>query len=327
MKSSHQNARWVQEREMPGMYGMRLTMRLQRLLGRRFCALLLYPIVAAYYPFARAARQASQHYAQHLQHTAQAQGINLPHFSSYCHILHFARAMLDKLNAWQGLLHVGRDLLYTPGSRELLDEICDKGQGCLVLTSHLGNIEACRALIEEHRHIVLNAVVFEHNAQGFAQVMAHYVPKSRLNLIDAATVGPELAISLADKLSRGEWLAIAADRLPPHGAERCLQANFLGARAAFAQGPFVLAQLFDVPVVQLFGCRQGKHIYFSALPLARQKVTRRSERLAAQQALCQAYCANLEQMALRYPYEWFNFFDFWQPVDGGVHASHRTPSH
>ena len=31
--------------------------------------------------------------------------------------------------------------------------------------------------------------------------------------------------------------------------------------------------------------------------------------------LAQQFASRLEQMALAYPYEWFNFFDFWHEPD------------
>lgn len=324
-------AHWAKRPEVPGLFGMKLLLTIQRLLGRKVCQLLLPPVTYVYYLCAKQGRAASELYLQRLQEYARAQGHTLPEVSVFAHFAHFSAAMLDKIDAWQGRLRIGRDLTFAPGTKELIDRVCDKKQGCIVLTSHLGNIEACRALIEQHRHIVLNAVVFEQNSAAFARVMSEYAPGSRLNLIDASAVGPETAMLLSDKLQRGEWVAIACDRLSVHkghsGTFRTMQAEFLGKPACFAAGPFVLAQLFEqVPLLQLFGCKEQGVIAFSAVKLTRVKAGRK-ERDKALQSLCQQYAGNLQDMTLRYPLEWFNFFDFWaqvpsEPGKGEEHASH-----
>jgi predicted LPLAT superfamily acyltransferase len=51
------------------------------------------------------------------------------------------------------------------------------------------------------------------------------------------------------------------------------------------------------------------HIIFE--PLADFSATERSERAAAVEEGVRRYAARLEHYCRRYPYNWFNFLDFW----------------
>src|SRR6185437_9998187 len=56
-----------------------------------------------------------------------------------------------------------------------------------------------------------------------------------------------LMLDLSQRLERGEWLAMAGDRVPLHDGRRAT-VDFLGRPAPFAQGPWLLAGLLGCPV-------------------------------------------------------------------------------
>jgi predicted LPLAT superfamily acyltransferase len=61
-------------------------------------------------------------------------------------------------------------------------------------------------------------------------------------------------LQLHERLERGEWLAIAGDRVPLHGG-RSVTVDFLG-HPAFPQGPWLLAGLLKCPVNLLMCLKQ-----------------------------------------------------------------------
>ena len=62
----------------------------------------------------------------------------------------------------------------------------------------------------------------------------------------------------------------------------------------------------------MFALREGDKRVIYAHELRAEVKVARSERSAFIQALAQDFAQLLEQHALTHPYDWFNFFDFWQ---------------
>ena len=55
-------------------------------------------------------------------------------------------------------------------------------------------------------------------------------------------------------LERGEFVAVLADRIAAEWRTRVVEVDFLGGRAAFPPGPFVLASRLDCPILLMVAC-------------------------------------------------------------------------
>lgn len=234
--------------------------------------------------------------------------------SSYRHFLRFGEAMLDKIAGWRGELQFGRDVVFAPGAEAALD--VDSARGKLLLVSHLGDVEVCRALAQRAGSKTINALVFSDNAQRFKQIMQEMAPQAGLNLMPVTDIGPDTAILLKEKIDRGEWIAIVGDRIavnPQRGGEwRICWSRLMGQKAPFPQGPFILASLLRCPVDLLFALRQQGKLHIYCEPFADPLLLPRADRQQALQQAIDRYAERLEHYALRSPLDWFNFFDFWQ---------------
>lgn len=315
---------WAQQKEVQGLWGMRFMLLVWRVLGRRAFSLLLYPVVAVYWLLARDARRASKNWLARVRTTLAARHLPLPAgLNSYRHFLRFGEAMLDKVAGWRGELHFGRDVEFAPGAEEALG--LHDGKGKLLLASHLGDVEASRALAQINESKIIHALVFHENALRFKQIMQEMAPEAGVNLIPVKHIGPDTAMLLKEKLDRGEWVAIVGDRLavnPQRGGDwRVNWSEFMGHPAPFPQGPFILAAALRCPVLLMFALRQqGKlrlhcEVFADPLPMPR------AARQAALREAVDHYAARLEHYALQSPLDWFNFFDFWRLPD---HAPQST---
>lgn len=309
---------WAQQQEVKGLWGMRLMLRVWQLLGRRAFTTLLWPVIGGYWLTARPARQASQQWiARVKQQLAQRQMPEPSRLNSFFHFMRFGNAMLDKVASWRGELKLNRDVVFAPGAREALE--LDSPRGKLLLASHLGDVEACRALGQLEGSKIINALVFTDNAQRFKQIMEEMAPQASINLMPVTDIGPETAIAIQQKLERGEWVAIVGDRIaitPQRGGDwRVIWSNFLGQPAPFPQGPFILASILRCPVVLLFALRQQNVLTIYCEPFADPLLLPRGERQQALQHAVDRYARRLEHYALMSPLDWFNFFDFWQLPD------------
>jgi predicted LPLAT superfamily acyltransferase len=309
---------WAQQDEVKGLWGMRLMLRVWQLFGRRAFTVLLWPVIGVYWLTARPARQASQQWTARVKQVLTQRNMPVPpRLNSFFHFMRFGNAMLDKVASWRGELTFHRDVVFAPGAYDVLD--ADASQGKLLLASHLGDVEACRALAQLEGSKVINALVFSDNAQRFKQIMTEMAPQAGVNLMPVTDIGPDTAIAIKEKLERGEWVAIVGDRIavtPQRGGDwRVIWSSFMGQPAPFPQGPFILASILRCPVVLIYALRQQGALTIHCEPFADPLLLPRGERQQALQQAVDRYAQRLEHYALMSPLDWFNFFDFWHLPD------------
>ena len=313
---------WARTEEVKGLLGMRIMLTVWRLLGRSAFELLLRPVVGVYWLLAHDARRASQQWIDTVTQQRAAQQIHdNQRLSSYRHFLRFGSAMLDKVASWRGELQLGKQVIFAPGAEAALDITGPDGK--LILASHLGDVEACRALAQRSGARTVNALVFTDNARRFTQIMEEMAPQAGVNLIPVSHIGPDTAMLLKEKLDAGEWVAIVGDRIainPQRGGDwRVIWSRFMGRPAPFPQGPFILASALRCPVVLLFALREQGRLVLHCEPFADPLTLPRVTRQQALQETVDRYAVRLEHYALRSPLDWFNFFDFWQLPDAARH--------
>lgn len=294
---------WSQQQERGAAWGLRLSLWCYRRLGAGALHALLYFIIGWFFLFAGSARRASREYLDRaLQRPATLA-------DSYRHFLAFGHAIVDKLAAWNGQIRHG-DVHFH--QRELLLAQKASGKGCVILTSHLGNTDVCRALSTYVEGLQLNVLLFTQNARQINKVLQDVNPGSGMEIIEIGNIGPDTAMRLHEKVQRGEFVVIAADRTSPTTMHRVSSASFLGSPALFPQGPFILASLLECPVYLLFALYNGRHYELFVEPFAAQLQFPRRQRNALLGETIQRYAARLEHYCRLAPLQWFNFFDFWQ---------------
>ncbi|WP_434358622.1 glycosyltransferase family 2 protein [Parasalinivibrio latis] len=305
---------WSARKERGTILGIKLLLATYSLLGRRAFNLMLKPVMYYYWLTGKAAKAASQDYLDKVSAYAKANNIPLPgHFTSYHHLLSFGETTLDKLAAWKGDFDES-NLTITGG--EHFREIVEQNRGAVLIGSHLGNIELCRALSRRHTGVKINALVFTEHAEQFNSVMDEVNNDASVNLISVSNLGPETAIMLQQKIEQGEWVVIVGDRTSVTREGRVVMADFMGQPAPFPQGPFVLASVLKAPVLLLFGLRDENsktphfNVYFE--PFHDPILLPRGKREEALQAVVEQYAKRLENYTLQAPLQWYNFFPFWQ---------------
>jgi predicted LPLAT superfamily acyltransferase len=304
-------AHWSRTPERGSLLGLRIMLASYRLLGRRGFKALLYPVIGYFWLTGRRQRAASEQYLARLEAFAAANDIPLPAEprSSFYHLLRFGEAALDKLAGWRG--DIAPEQVELVG-REHQEAALASGRGLLLLGSHLGDLELCRALGTQAGQVRINALVFTRHAARFNALLKQINPGSGLNLIQVQEMGADTAILLKEKIEAGEWVVIVGDRTSVTREKRVVWADFLGAPAPFPLGPFALASVLACPVYLMFGLKEQGRFRVHFEPFAERLLLPRSNREAALQHWVQAYADRLQHHCLRAPLDWFNFFDFWQ---------------
>ncbi|WP_318486251.1 glycosyltransferase family 2 protein [Photobacterium leiognathi] len=313
-RKSNDQQHWSSHAERGTILGIKTLLAVYSLLGRKAFNVLLKAVMGYYYLTGKKARKASEDYLEQLESYASDNQLTLPSkLNSYDHLLSFGHTMLDKLVAWKG--DYSENNLTIHGD-EHFNELAKRQQGIVVLGSHLGNLELCRALSSRHPDIKINALVFTEHAERFNAVLKAINPDSDLNLIQVNELGADTAIMLQQKVEQGEWVVIVGDRTSVTKEQRVVWADFLGKPAPFPQGPFILASVLKVPVYTLFGLRDDSQatphfdVYFE--PFSEQLILPRKTRETALQETVQQYASRLESYTIKAPLQWYNFFNFWQ---------------
>lgn len=309
---------WAQTKERKGLAGLKFMLWIYRIFGRGIFTLFLWPVIGFYWLSGGPQREASRQWLQTVKTVAAQKNQPLPaRMTSFHHFLRFGEAMLQKIASWRGDLRWGKEIDFAAGAEQAL--AAGQPGGRLILASHLGDIEACRALAQQVSGLVINALVFTDNAERFRQVMDEIAPEASKHVIPVSNIGPETAILLQQKLDAGEWVAIVGDRTAVNrqrgGVRRVIWSNFLGKPAPFPQGPFVLAAALRCPVLLMFALREQGQLKLHCEPFADPLLLPRATRQQALQDAVDRYAARLEHHALIAPLDWFNFFDFWQLPD------------
>ena len=309
-------AAWWRMAERGSRLGMRLLALGCKTIGPRLTAWWLHPIVTYFLLTGRPAREASRRYFEQLAHASPQQDTPRPGWrSAYRHMLAFAQSGFDKLAAWSGRVELADVNFDEAGA---LDALLASGRGALVIGSHLGNLEMARALAVRGAQTQVTAIVYTEHARRFNSVLASANREFTQHMVEVNDFGPETAMMMQERVARGELLVIVGDRTPAHQLGRTTTAQFLGANAPFAQGPYVLAHALECPVY-LFFClkeRGGYRLYFE--PFAERIELPRRERERHISAWAQKYATRLEHYCRKAPYQWFNFFDFWARPSGGA---------
>lgn len=310
MSASQQH--WAQINEASFVGGMRLLFAIYRIAGRWPFRLVLYPVLVWYLLSKPAARRASMLYLQRLcdfnPAVARLNRIRPDWHGVFRHFAAFAENILDKMLLWGGLFKTADVVSF---GREQMQESIQAQRGGLLICAHLGNLELCRVLSRQRHALRITVLVHTKHAQAFNRLLAKLDPDSQLNLMQVTEMTPATAMLLAEKVGRGEFVAIAGDRIPVAAVPRVAYASFLGETAAFPVGPYVLASLLQCPAYLLFSMtKNGRsechfELFRETIQLPRKSRDEVLHELAA------AYAARLEYFCLKAPLQWFNFYDFW----------------
>lgn len=304
---------WSLIAERGSYLGIWLLMKINQLTGRWLIRLVLWPVVFYFFLTGKRARAASKQFLTQVYDYSNGTALKKPPnwFDSLKHLVNFAESALDKIEAWSGkmpsdtLSHV---------NRHIFQELTEQKQGAVFIGSHLGNLEVSRAL-SKNADTRFNVMVFTQHAEQFNRILKKLDPNMDVNLIQVTEVSAELAIMLKQRIDNGEHLVIAADRTSTSSFGRVTEVPFLGKMAPISEGPFILAMLMDCPVYMMFCFKQKAGFEVILEPFERPFSASRKGRAELLKQQISNYVARLTHYCLLYPYQWYNFFDFWLSDD------------
>lgn len=301
---------WYEKKEHGNLLGLRFLLTAYELGGRRLLEIILFPVVLYFYLKDGTARRASRNYLGRVAKLAGSKKCSPDFRLEYEHLYRFAQSLILSLQAWRGDLRA-QNIRWR--NAEIVYQLLDQGKGALVLGAHFGCLETCRAVQLERKGLRVTPLMYVQNSENFRRFLKEINPRAGFEFIPIERMHAGVAMDISRRIAAGEFVAILADRLAPKTPERSLKVGFLGGEAHLPEGAFALAYALDCPVLTLFSAYDAKlnqsEAYWDVLEVQRGGREKRDELL---QQLAQKFADRLAEMCLRYPLQWFNFYDFWQ---------------
>jgi predicted LPLAT superfamily acyltransferase len=313
---SSDSSHWANVGEVGFVFGMKILFFIERYFGRWPFRLVLAPVVLFYVLRQGLARRASKEYFVRLQaHTAALKRAPV-FFDTLRHVFSFSETLLDKALAASGEFPF--EQLRFKG-REVMVDALERKQGGVLITAHMGCLEVCRIAAEKKKGLtpVLNVLVHTKHAVRFNELLRQLDPTTTVKLIQVSEFSPATAVMLSECVERGEFVVIAGDRVPIGNAKNTVDVPFLGAPASFPLGPWILASTLKCQVILFCVLHQHTGGYLVSFEkLADRIELPRKDRIAAAQRYVAEYANKLSQHCTQSPYDWFNFYPFWEKRSG-----------
>jgi predicted LPLAT superfamily acyltransferase len=293
-------ADWMRQQERSNLAILKLMVWISLTLGRSVGRVVLYGIATYYVLFAAHARRYSRDYLH------RALGRWAEWGDGFRHVFSFASTIHDRIY----LLNDRFDLfdIEVIGAEALHASLAEQ-PGALLIGAHLGSFEVLRAVGRGQAGLKVAMLMYEENARKINRTLEAINPAATEDIIALGRMNSML--EARDKLDQGYLVGMLADR--SLGDDATVDCDFLGEPAPFPVGPFRMAAMLRRPVFFMTGLYLGGNRYqIHFEPLADFSQTPRGEREAAMQAAQQRYADRLTHFCRLAPYNWFNFFDFWQ---------------
>lgn len=287
--------RWLYQRERSNLFWLHTIVWIALYVGRPFARALLYPITAYFLVFSDASRAASRQFLKRVLR------IRVGFAQLFRHYHTFAQTILDRV-----FVYTGRPDLFEMDVHgfELLEQRVAEGRGCVLVGAHLGSFDLLRTLGILDQGLSIRALMYPENASRILQIFQGLNPQLCADIIELGR--PESLIDVEETLDRGGFVALLGDRCMRD--EKRVSCNFLGDAAWFPEAPARLARLFQVPLVMFACLHRGNARYEVRFELLDDFRDRQSRDV---RDVVERYAGRLESLCREAPYNWFNFYDFW----------------
>lgn len=265
-------------------------------IGVKSAYFVLYFVALYYYLFARKSNKAIFSYFRNRMGFSWIKA----KISVYKSYLTFGKTLIDKVAINAGLRN---KFTYEFDGIETLQKLLADKKGGILISAHIGNFEVAEKFFADiDFDMQINVITTDMERNEIKEYLESVSEKSALkNIIIKDDMSHIFEINAA--LSNNELICFTGDRF--FDGNKTLETNFLGKKAQFPLGPFLIASRLKVPVVFVYVMKEPNlhyHLY------ARQAQVKHRDA----QHLLETYATNLESMLEKYPLQWFNYFDFWK---------------
>jgi predicted LPLAT superfamily acyltransferase len=293
--------RWQERPEAGSEIGMKFTVFVARRVGRTALRVILIPISLYFFLVRKDERRASREYLSAIRKSPASL------WQVFRHFLTFSQVVADRIYFLTDYEHRIRVRAHGLDAMRVL---AAKGKGGIVLAAHFGSFEAARVLGDSVGGVKVRVVLDRKVNAKLIRNLERVNPDLATSIIDTSKGAAQLGLAISEAAARGQWIGFLADRYQE--GDRTLSCDFLGRPAKFPVGPYIMAAALHLPVICLFPALVGKGYEIYCEVFAEELSLPREERAAKLALQVQRFVSRLEFHLDMHPYNWFNFYDFWE---------------
>ena len=264
-------------------------------LGLRFAYFVLLFVALYYYLFSWKSTKSIYYYLRKRQGFSVFKSIIGVYRSYYV----FGQTLIDRIMISSGKKN---RFTYDFDGKEKIIEALKEGNGAVLISAHVGNFEISEYFLDDlDEELITNIVTTDLEVKKIKDYLEQLSLKSRMKYI---LIKEDMShiYKFNEALGNNEFICITGDRYMP--GSKYLETSFLGEPARFPAGPFLIGSRLKVPVLFVYVMKDSAthyHLYARAA-----EVENRNEK-----ALLESYVKSISSIVDKYPYQWFNYFHFW----------------
>ena len=296
-------ANWYNVREQSaGKLRLEMLWIVYKIFGIKFLKTILWFVCLFITLFAKNARKSSKKYKKILHEYQYKHGIKKTKFSTLSHIYAFACAAMDKMVASCDRRKIIKFSVHENEDWDQFQKYISKNTGVFLICSHLGNIEALAALPDSTNKKMHAFMQVSQNGTFHKFMMRHNVA-TNTTIHPTEDIGITVAGEMYDNLVRGDLVMMAGDRTSPNAHTKYETVSFLEKTCKFPIGTFKFAKSLSHPIFAICVMNNVGEKYTIYVKEIKSPKT---------EEMIGEYADFLEKLVLKYPKQWFNFFDFFE---------------
>ncbi len=265
-------------------------------------AIVKYVVVPYFIPFAPKATAASWFYWRQIHHKSILKSFRM----LFVHYYAFAQVLIDKIATLSG---IDKKKTYDFKNYQTFLDLLNSGKGVVMIGAHFGNWEIGSQFFGNYAH-KLNIVMYDVEYKKIKDKVEKETGGRSYKVIAVSRHDDlDSIFKIKAALNNGEYVCFQGDRYI--NEDKLLEHNFLGKKAKFPAGPFMVASRLHLPVVFYFCEKENKDKYSFNFSFAQEIIREKSKGKPEEQLLDQ-YIATLENEIAKHPEQWFNFYAFWE---------------
>lgn len=230
----------------------------------------------------------------------------------------FGQILLDKIAL---LAEFKTNITFNFEGEEYLNHMVDSHSGGLIISAHIGNFDMASHLLKRLKTKV-NIVILEAEHKKIKEFLSNVLKDShfhnqdkKIDDINFITLKEDLShiYEINNALENKEIICMHGDRYLD-GA-KTFSIPFLNEQALFPAGPFYLAIKYNIPVIFAFAMKESKshyHFYATENKYFFQQNLGHKQRDEAIKSIIADFITAVENIIIKYPEQWFNYYDFWK---------------
>jgi len=212
------------------------------------------------------------------------------------------QSIMDKVVVMSGIKN---RFTYEFEGEENLRKMASLKKGGMLISGHIGNWDIAGHLLKR-LDTVIHVIIYDGEQEKIKDYLSSITGKKSVNFI---VIKDDLShiYEISEAFNKNELVCMHADRFVE--GNKTLEADFLGQKAKFPIGPFVLAATFKAPVSYVFAVKESNYHYH--LFASKIKTYEGMGKAAIAQQMVAEFAKEMEIKTKKYPQQWFNYYDFW----------------